>query len=266
MEREKGEKRLMTTQKEFIQDISTALGRPTPVSVDVFTVAPTTAEQDILKAVRQRSSGERQPFIKTLQEVSVPLHLDFHPERSLEDIRQAIITLILEKDPEWGTKKSVVRWDHPLLNSLNLEAAAELKDIPLYITNHVAATSSADDLQAQRQQTRKEVEASFIGITSADYCIAATATLAMKTRPGQARSVSLVPSIHVAVVEESRLLATLKELYTLLKWDEAEQAEGLTNNLSLISGPSKTGDIELVMVHGAHGPRELHLFVVSDHR
>ncbi|MBM9518938.1 lactate utilization protein [Desulforhopalus vacuolatus] len=254
----------MTTQKDFIGDISTALGRPTPAAVDLFTVAPTTAEQDILKNIRQRSPGERQPFIKTLQEVSVPLHLDFHPERSLEDIRQAIITLILEKDPEWGTKKSVVRWDHPLLNSLNLEAAAELKDISLYTTSPVAATLSAEERQQQRQQTRKEVEESFIGITSADYCIAATATLAMKTRPGQARSVSLVPSIHLAVVEESKLLATLEELYTLLKWDEAEQAEGLTNNLSLVSGPSKTGDIELVMVHGAHGPRELHLFLVAD--
>nr|PIE60647.1 MAG: hypothetical protein CSA31_00960 [Desulfobulbus propionicus] len=86
----------------------------------------------------------------------------------------------------------------------------------------------------------------------------------MRSHPGHARSTSLVPAIHIAVVEEAKILATLEELYALLKWDPVEQEKGLTNNLSFVSGPSKTGDIELIMVHGAHGPRELHLFVVAD--
>ena len=165
--------------------------------------------------------------------------------------------LILEKKPEWGTKKSVVCWDHPLIKELKLTDLPNLKGIDVY------TTSMAADSPRRREEIRKEVQDSFIGITSADYCVAATATLAMKTRPGHARSVSLVPSIHVAVVRQVDILADLRELYTLLKWDEKERKEGLTNNLSLISGPSKTGDIELVMVHGAHGPRELHLFIIT---
>ena len=69
---------------------------------------------------------------------------------------------------------------------------------------------------------------SYIGITSADFCLADTATLVMRTRPDQPRSVSLVPSIHVAVIEQSRIIADLKELYTLLKWDPQQSKEGLT--------------------------------------
>jgi len=110
-----------------------------------------------------------------------------------------------------------------------------------------------------------KAENAFIGITSADYCIAETATLTMKTRPGQPRCVSLLPSIHVAVVRLDQILWNLKELYLLLKWDSYEQAEGITDCMTFISGPSKTADIEATLVHGAHGPRELYLFVLKGH-
>jgi L-lactate dehydrogenase complex protein LldG len=55
----------------------------------------------------------------------------------------------------------------------------------------------------------------------------------------------------------------MKELFALLRWDERFQAEGLSNYMSFISGPSKTADIEATMVHGAHGPREVHLIILT---
>jgi L-lactate dehydrogenase complex protein LldG len=85
----------------------------------------------------------------------------------------------------------------------------------------------------------------------------------MRTRAGQARSVSLVPAIHIAVIELNQIIADLKELYALLKWDPQAKKEGLTNCMTFISGPSKTADIEATMVHGAHGPREVHVFVIK---
>jgi L-lactate dehydrogenase complex protein LldG len=85
----------------------------------------------------------------------------------------------------------------------------------------------------------------------------------MRTRPGQARTVSLLPSIHVAVIELNQIVADLKELYALLKWDPRARSEGLTNCMTFISGPSKTADIEATMVHGAHGPREVVVYVIA---
>ena len=84
----------------------------------------------------------------------------------------------------------------------------------------------------------------------------------MKTRVGQPRCVSLLPSIHIAVIKLEQILSDLKELYTLLKWDPDEQAEGITDCMTFITGPSKTADIEATLVDGAHGPRELYLFVL----
>jgi len=94
--------------------------------------------------------------------------------------------------------------------------------------------------------------------------VAGSATLVMRTRPDQPRAVSLVPSIHVAVITLDQIIESLEELYFRLNWDPKEQAEGLTNCMTFISGPSKTGDIELVMVHGAHGPRQLIVYVITD--
>jgi L-lactate dehydrogenase complex protein LldG len=103
----------------------------------------------------------------------------------------------------------------------------------------------------------------MIGVTSADYAVAETATLAMKTRPGQPRCISLLPSIHVVVIRLDQLLADVNELYTLLKWDSNERAEGLTHSMTFITGPSKTADIEATLVHGAHGPREVVVIVLT---
>ena len=250
----------------FIQTIGKALGRGAgnPADTAIFTTTASLEQEAVLNRVKARSSAKRRQLRDVIEQVAGPLHIDFHPEDDLDDIAGAIGKLIRDKDPEWGTEKSVVRWDHPLLNRLNLEYLPELSSVTIHTTDSEKGEQGTKGSPVEQQATvRQKVEASFIGITSADYLVAATATLAMRSRPGHARSVSLVPSIHIVVIEEDKLLATLEELYTLLKWDPKERAQGLTNCFSLVSGPSKTGDIELIMVHGAHGPRELHLFVVA---
>ncbi len=252
-------------QQDFINTVKKALGRTRGLapSTDLFTTSPSEKEQRILEKIRNRPAAEQQELVARLQEVTGPLHVDLHETPSLEETAMAIGRLVREKTPEWGTEKHVCRWNHPLINQLKLECLAELQGIPIHTAPTVDRADSGQPIpKSLKQQFRHQVEQSFLGITTADYCVAATATLALRSRAGQSRSVSLVPSIHVAVLEEKKLLATLEELYTLLKWDPVERKEGLTNNLSLISGPSKTADIELIMVHGAHGPRELHLFLI----
>ena len=118
--------------------------------------------------------------------------------------------------------------------------------------------------EKERERLRKHIIDSYIGITSADFCMAETASLVMRTRAGQARSVSLVPSIHIAVIQLNQIIADLKELYAIIKSDTEGHGEGLTNCMTFISGPSKTADVEATMVHGAHGPREVYVYVITD--
>jgi L-lactate dehydrogenase complex protein LldG len=98
-----------------------------------------------------------------------------------------------------------------------------------------------------------------VGITSADYALADTGTLVMIASPAEARLVSLLPPVHVAVVPVSRLLTGLDELFTLVP-DPAR----VTSSMVLITGPSRTADIEQILVRGVHGPGELHVVIASE--
>jgi len=95
------------------------------------------------------------------------------------------------------------------------------------------------------------------GITGADYALADTGTLVMLASPQEARLISLLPPVHIAIVEHERLLTGLDELLAILP-HPAEQ----TSSMVLITGPSRTADIEQILVRGVHGPGEIHVVVV----
>jgi L-lactate utilization protein LutC len=97
-----------------------------------------------------------------------------------------------------------------------------------------------------------------VGITSADYALADTGTLVMLASPAEARLISLLPPVHIAVVPKERVLSGLDELLTVLPLP-AEQ----TSSMVLITGPSRTADIEQILVRGVHGPGEIHVVVVG---
>lgn len=116
----------------------------------------------------------------------------------------------------------------------------------------------------QKRALRDQIIGSGIGLTSADYCLADTATLVMLAKPNQAGAVSLLPSTHIALIKLDQLLLNLQELYALLKRSPEQRPSDLNlPYMNLISGPSKTADIEMTMVHGVHGPRDLHLLVLT---
>ena len=246
-----------STEQQFINTIKTALGKPAAAPsrrVDLFGGDMSAESRAILECIENRSTADRKKLLATLIEAAAPINLMVIACDDIRAVTTAITALVREKDPEWGDRKSVVAWAHPLVERLDLPAALAEQNVPLFVTDS-EATADKD--------IRQQVIDAYIGVTAADFCMADTATLVMRTRPGQARTVSLVPAIHVAVIQLNQIIADLKELYALLRWDPHERQEGLTNCLTFISGPSKTADIEATMVHGAHGPREVHLFVIT---
>jgi len=97
-----------------------------------------------------------------------------------------------------------------------------------------------------------------VGITSADYALADTGSVVMLASPAEARLISLLPPVHIAVVPGGRVLSSLDELFTILPHPAAN-----TSSMVLITGPSRTADIEQILVRGVHGPGEIHLVVVG---
>jgi L-lactate dehydrogenase complex protein LldG len=223
-----------------------------------------TRSDELLAKIKTRTSEEKQKLLTDLIEQSQQLNLKVKALKDTVSVTTDIIEIIQEKQPEWGRSKQVAAWKHPLIESLGLESALRKRNInvPVHYAELEWNPQNGESPELGREKIRDNVSDSFIGVTSADYCLAETATLVMKTRPGQARAVSLVPSIHIAVIEKDNIIANLKELYALIKHDDA-MSEGLTNCMTFITGPSKTADIEAFMVHGAHGPREIYLYVIT---
>jgi len=97
------------------------------------------------------------------------------------------------------------------------------------------------------------------GFTSARAGIAETGSLVLWPTPAEPRLLSLVPPIHCALLDARRIVSTLHELMAAERW-----RDGLPTNALLISGPSKSADIEQTLAYGVHGPARLIVLVRED--
>lgn len=121
-----------------------------------------------------------------------------------------------------------------------------------------------DDLEKLPTAENRQIAfAADLGITGVDWAVAETGSLAVCARPGgQGRSVSLLPPLHVAILSRAQIVPDLFDLFDQLGI-ESRQA-GLPSNVTLITGPSKTGDIQLKLTTGVHGPGEVHALILDD--
>ena len=244
-------------QEAFLQRIRQALGSAEGES---FAQADQTLQEtETSIPPSPRSEREQDELVQRLIEAGQALRMQVRLCPDLEAAAADVTDLAQSKVQK---DKGVVAWDHLLLRELRLDKRLAENGIRFSTTGWEGTPTSEAQRLRQRTTIRRQVGTAFMGITSADFCLADTATLVMKTRSGQARSASLVPEIHAAVIRKDQIIADLQELYFLLTHDPQHVQEGLTNCLTLITGPSKTADIEMCMVHGVHGPRELYLFVL----
>ena len=102
-----------------------------------------------------------------------------------------------------------------------------------------------------------------IGLTGVDLAVAETGSLVLASGVGKGRAVSLLPPCHVALLGPDQLVESLEEAGVVLEaWSVAES--GATgSNIVLVTGPSRTADIELTLTRGVHGPREVHAVFVD---
>jgi L-lactate dehydrogenase complex protein LldG len=157
----------------------------------------------------------------------------------------------------------VVRWEDALLELLEVDAALQAQGVDVSMASPPLEDAAA--LANQRQNLRELLARADIGLSGADYAIAETGTLALSALPGQMRGVSLLPPVHVAVVRPSQIVASMADCLAMLQDEGREDLqERLTSCISFITGPSRTGDIELSLTVGVHGPGELHLVILDD--
>ena len=142
--------------------------------------------------------------------------------------------------------------------SLIAGKTAVASNAPYLVECGITALDGVQSGITERDALRRACACADIGITSADYALADTGTLVMLASPHEARLISLLPPAHIAIVPAGRLLSSLDELFSILP-DPARQ----TSSLVLITGPSRTGDIEQILVRGVHGPGEITVVIAE---
>lgn len=122
------------------------------------------------------------------------------------------------------------------------------------------AASDAPALRGLIQSTEvpsaSEIFEFDAGISTAQAAIAETGTLVLDSTRERHRLVSLVPPVHIAIVDAASIFQTLGEALAFVQQDD-----DVSPAITFITGPSRTADIELTLAIGVHGPQELYVIV-----
>lgn len=124
----------------------------------------------------------------------------------------------------------------------------------------------ADLVAAAREFLREKFFQADIGISGANVVAAETGTLFIIENEGNVRLATGAPPVHIALVGMEKLVPSLTDAFKVseVTWRYANYT--VPSYVSLVSGPSKTGDIEKVTTYGAHGPREFHVIFLDGGR
>ena len=216
--------------------------------------------QEALTAIKNitRSNNGRL-IVKSKSMVSEEIELNRH----LEEWGHTIIETDLG---EWIVQLAGERPSHitaPALHKTKEEIAKLLSE-----RLHLEVSPDPKEIvKLARAQLRKEFIQADVGISGANLAVAESGTLVIVSNEGNARLVTSLPSIHIAVITAEKFVETLEQATLLVKaLVLASSGLKLTAYVSFITGTSRTTDIEKQLVIGVHGPEELHIIILDNGR
>lgn len=107
-------------------------------------------------------------------------------------------------------------------------------------------------------QTKKLPEFLEVGITNCEFLVAHTGSVMVSSALNGGRQLFVYPPIHIIIARKSQLVDYLDAAYSNI---QQKYSNKLPSQITLITGPSRTADIEKTLVLGAHGPRELKVYI-----
>jgi L-lactate dehydrogenase complex protein LldG len=177
--------------------------------------------------------------------------LEGYPHRCAGDAQALeVIRTLLERHQA----SSVVAWDRRQIGLPGLDTL--LADLGIRALD-------GDIRGAERVARLQALEPAPICISGADAGIAESGTIALRSAAGRGRLASLIAPVHIAVLRSAQIVRGLGAALALLQKRHGPELFADSSNLTLISGPSRTGDIELTLTLGVHGPREIHVVLID---
>ncbi|HEY3246595.1 MAG TPA: lactate utilization protein C [Phycisphaerae bacterium] len=214
----------------FMRRVREALGRvETPATVE-----PTPMVDESLVRLADPNDDLRTLFSRRAVDVGIQVH-DTTAARLIDSVSEVLGRL--------GVRSIVA----------SLDAAPYAPDLMQRLQR--------DGIDAIAWQSAPGFEAYYradAGLTRVEAALAESGTLVCSAGPEHGRGLSLVPPIHIAIVHRSEIVPDMIDYWTRI--DPCD----LPSSVVFIAGPSKTADIEGILITGVHGPREVHVVLVAD--
>jgi len=223
----------MADRKEFLEAIRhrTRTGRYKPTRAPDVAWTP--------KGEPQQSVPIEDPPARFLEELEA---LGGHGRRveSVKEARDYVLSLARKQGA-----KLLVRWDVEELERLGVDGPLEEAGVEVVVWRGL-------------EDFREVVARADVGLSTAEWAIAETGSLVLTGGAGRGRTVTLLPPTYVAVVAVEKVLRTVPEAIEKYAGDGEVPA-----NVCFHTGPSRSGDIEMSLTIGVHGPGDMHVVLVG---
>ena len=219
------------------------------------------SEQSRDRIFARLSAGSRQPSTSVPQPAPMPVKT-YSPTEKIEKLKTLMEAMRTEVHIT-----SAQNWIHQLEEILRKRELKSLVYPPQTTLGDTLESHWENDPSGLPQLIpyEKEIEdfkdrlfTIDAGITSTAGAIADPGALILWPSEKEPRLMSLVPSIHIAVLEADKIYSSFLEAMQKEKWSTK-----MPTNVVLISGPSKTADIEMTLAFGVHGPKELIVLILD---
>ena len=127
-----------------------------------------------------------------------------------------------------------------------------INDLPAFLAGFAKIASDVSTVAGNA-----DVRQADLGVTGCDCLLARTGSIAISTRSAGGRALSVLPPVHLVIARRDQLVPDLTAALAL--WHQRYDRHW-PSNLCVITGPSRTGDIEKILVMGAHGPKRLAIY------
>ncbi|MCS7462380.1 LUD domain-containing protein [Paenibacillus doosanensis] len=251
-------------REAFIANISSRLGRRAPSSTPPE--RPFKGAPDFYRQIEKTTDEKIDLFIQSWTALTGKVLVVDE-----KDAKESIGAWLKEVAAEQGVTQAS-RWEHAGLIELGLdEALAEAGvtvvpwkegDTEEPEASTAAGSAGGDSNWAKRSELLKRTERCQLGMIWPDYAIANTSTLVLQCTPERGRSVSLLTGILFAIFRADQLVYRMGEAFggiTQGKTDGSQYA----SSLNLITGPSRSADIENDLTIGIHGPGKVYAVIIK---
>ena len=235
-----------TNHSQVLDDVRRALGRNTtrrPTPLDAFVEPSVDVNTEDLVA---RFTGELTAVGGHVYRMSDILQL----VAAVAEICQA--AKVAEVVTEVALSKST------LITELELPDQLTARGLSVFVPEAAGA--------AEHDQLVGRLASCVAGVTAVEYAIAETGTIVLCSEEGNALLVSLLPAIHIALVRTVQISASLDTVIGALGGrliEGGKHDRDPYRSATMITGPSRTSDVELTLSIGVHGPKELHVIILD---